>query len=139
MKAAVSGCNPYPPEGLYLKYEAAARLSILITAFMIQSKIWVAAGHQVFQAAFRCRFSFVSSVREACDEVSLPREWLIPSLTRCHRRVLTGNNVAPNQVNRYAPTETTTTQKRTYRKTPHTVSIPDHLLSSCNPDYLPIR
>jgi hypothetical protein len=81
----------------------------------------------MYQAAFRCRSFSVSSVGEACDEASLPRGRLIPSLTRRHRCVVTGNIFAPNQVNRYTLTETTTTQKRTDRKSPHMISMPDHL------------
>ena len=102
-------------------------LNFFFFACTIQFNIWEARSHQVFQAAFRCRSSSVSSVREACDEVSLPRERKISSLTRSHRCLLTGKNIAPNEVNRYTPTETTTTQKRTYRKGPNAVSIPDRL------------
>jgi hypothetical protein len=57
----------------------------------------------------------------------LLREWLISFLTRSHRCLVTGNNCAPNQVNRNTATETTTTQKRTFSKSPTAISMPDHL------------
>lgn len=68
----------------------------------------------LFQAAFRYRFAFVSSVREPCDEASLPRLLLV------------GNHPAPNATNAITTTETTTAQKRTFMKSPNAISIPDH-------------
>ena len=66
------------------------------------------------QEAFRCRSDSVSSVREACEEDSLPRFLLV------------GNNPAPYQTDAIITTETTTAQKRTFRKSPNAISIPDH-------------